>query len=318
MQKRLGQASFADVIATPAGSKSQGRLERIAALLDWSALEAILAPLCHRATGRPGYPPLVMFRALLLAQWYGLSDPGLEEALADRMSFRRFVGLSLQDRVPDETTFCRFRTALKDANLIETLAIEVNRQFERRGLVLKTGTIIDASVVEAAVRRPASGQGASPTDPDAAWLSHGRGPNRFGYKAHIAVDQGSGLIRRVLLTAASTHDSQPADALVMCDERAVYADRAYENKERRRALRSRGTKDRIMHKGQRNHPITAWQRVRNRLIAPIRSAVERVFGTWKRSYGFTRVRYIGQARNTVQLHLLAIAFNLRKAETLVG
>ena len=143
-----------------------------------------------------------MIRALLLAQWYRLSAPELEEALADRLSFRRFVGLSLQDAVPDETTVCRFRGALAQAGLAERVMAEVGRQLEARGLVLKTGTIVDASMVDAVVRKPSRIDQRSPLDPDANWLSHGNGRVRFGYKAHIGVDQGSGLVRKAVLTPA--------------------------------------------------------------------------------------------------------------------
>ncbi len=115
------------------------------------------------------------------------------------------------------------------------------------------------------------------------------------------------------MTPASTHDSAPADQLIMGDEAAVYADKAYDKKERRRQLRARGAKDRIMHKGNRGRPITVWQARRNRLLATLRSPIERTFGIWKRWYDYRHVRYRGLARNNTQLQLLCIAFNLRRA-----
>jgi transposase, IS5 family len=118
-QRRIGQGSLADALL-PAGAGSNRRLERIAGLIDWAPMERLLAPL-RAPTGRPGYPPLALFRALLLAQWYQLSDPGLEEALADRLSFRRFCGFGLDDGTPDETTLCRFRAALAERGLAEAL-----------------------------------------------------------------------------------------------------------------------------------------------------------------------------------------------------
>ncbi len=124
------------------------------------------------------------------------------------------------------------------------------------------------------------------------------------------------MIRKALLTPASTHDSKPADALILGDEAAVYADKAYDKKARRQALQERGVKDRIMHKAQPRRPLTVWQIKRNRLLAKLRSPVERTFGTWKRWYDYTRVRYRGLARNNTQLQLLAIAFNLRRASVL--
>lgn len=109
-QRRLGQGSLVDGLLPP-GVGMNRRLERIAALIDWAALERMLAPLRSRV-GRPGFPPIALVRALLLAQWYQLSAPGLEEALADRLSFRRFCGFGLADGTPDETTLCRFRGQL--------------------------------------------------------------------------------------------------------------------------------------------------------------------------------------------------------------
>jgi IS5 family transposase len=130
-------------------------------------MERLLAAL-RAPTGRPGYPPLALFRALPLAQWYQLSDPGLEEALSDRLSFRRFCGFGLADGTPDETTLCRFRAALAERGLAEALFAEVNRQLDAKGLMLKAGTLIDATLVEAAVARPpASEGGVSTKDPEA-------------------------------------------------------------------------------------------------------------------------------------------------------
>ena len=318
MRKQMGQASLADALTTMSSRRGPDRLERIAGLIDWSAVSAILSGLSASRFGRPGYPPDLMMRALLLAQWYQLSDPQLEEALADRLSFRRFVGLSLQDGVPDETTVCRFRASLATDDLAQKVMAEIGRQLDAHGLILRTGTIIDASVVDAAVHKPHRVNEPSPHDSDANWLSHGNGRIRFGYKAHIAVDQGSGLIRAALLTPASRHDSGPADRLIQGDEAAVYADKAYDKKARRQTIKARGAKDRIMHKAQRGQKLTIWQTRRNRLLATLRSPIERTFGIWRLWYGYTAVRYRSLARNTTQLQLLSMAFNLRRAVVLQG
>ena len=133
------------------------------------------------------------------------------------------------------------------------------------------------------------------------------------------MDEGSGLIRRAELTSAKVYESQTAEALICGDERAVYADKAYEHKDRRRRLKAAGVKDRIMHRSHKHQAaLPYWQALRNRLISPIRSAVERVFGTFKRTYGYRRVRYRGLEANLLQLRLLCIAFNLRKAVTLLA
>lgn len=318
MQKVTGQPGFVDALLEAEGLGRNGDLEAIGAALDWSRIEALVSGLRGAREGRPGYPPLVMVKALLLQLWHNLSDPRLEQALRDSISFRRFAGLAMHDGTPDHSVICRFRQALGAEGLDGALFAEVNRQLEGRGLMVKSGTILDATLVAAAVKKPpyrskADAAAPSSVDGEAAWTRKD-GKSCFGYKAHIGVDEGSGLIRSALLTPARTYESEVAEALICGDERAVYADRAYEKKERRIALKARGIKDRIMHRANKHHPVLPrWKAMRNKLISPIRSAVERVFGTWKRSYGYVRVRYRGLKRNAVHLNLLAAAFNLRKA-----
>lgn len=315
-----GQSSFAEAFL-PAGFGRNARLERIFGLLDWSRIETIVHPVRPGVVGRPPYPPLSLVRALLLQQWYGLSDPGLEEALGDRVSFRQFCGLSLDGTTPDETTLRRFRNALKDAGLGEALFAEVARQLDQAGFIVKAGTLIDASLVESATRRPKDGsspkgqESRSPHDTDANWTRSGRGRTPFfGYKMHIGIDQGSGLIRSRRLTPAKVPEIAVADALILGDERAVYADKAYEKTARREALKARGAKDRIQHKRTRSQARPPrWRTVRNTLIARVRTAVERTFSELKGSYGFKRMRYRGLAANALRLDLAAVAYNLRRA-----
>lgn len=316
-EKQIGMGSFAEAFVAP-GVGRNDRLDRIEGLFKWYRFEKLLKPL-RSDIGRKGYPALSMFKALLLQQWYGLSDPGLEEALLDRLSFRRFCGFSLEDATPDETTFVRFRAVLAERRVAEKLFGEVGRQLEQRGLVLKTGTLIDASLIEAQVSRPAGRSGErSVLDPDADWTRRG-GTSHFGYKVHLGVDQGTGIVRGAVMTSAKVNDTVPADALVQGDEQAVYADKAYESKVRRRSLKEAGIKDRIMHRSHKNQAaLPHWQKVRNKLIGPVRCAVERSFGLLKRSYGYRRVRYRGLAKNTSHLFLLCIAMNLRRAEKLTA
>jgi transposase, IS5 family len=316
----MQQASFIEAFL-PAGFGRNERLERISGLIDWERIDQLVAPVRSRETGRPPYEPLPMFKALLLQQWYGLSDPGLEEALLDRVSFRRFCGFALDAATPDETTLCRFRNTLKQAGLGEALFQEVLRQLEAAGFVLKTGTLIDATLVQSAVRPPPSGstprdqESRSPHDPDANWTRHGEARRLFfGYKAHIGVDQGSGLIRSRALTPAKVYESEVADSLILGDEKAVYADKAYEKKARRLALKARGAKDRIQHRRTRaQKELPRWQVVRNKLIGRIRGGVERAFSVLKRRYGFRRMRYRGLKANAFHLDLAIIAHNLRTA-----
>jgi IS5 family transposase len=254
----------------------------------------------------------------LLQQWYGLSDPGLEEALSDRLSFRRFVGLALADPVPDHSTLSRFRSELVRRGLTEPLLAELNRQLDAKGLIVKAGTLIDASLVAADSRRPRKGEPAEGrSDRDARWTAMKDEPF-FGYKAHVAVDRGSGLVRQAVLTPANVSDKVPFLSLVQGDEQAVYADKGYHGWWYRQELALRGIEDGIMRSAAHHVRLTAADQARNRAIGRIRAAVERSFAVMKRWYGYGRVRYRSLARNTLQLQLLAMAMNLRRAVVLSG
>jgi IS5 family transposase len=306
------QLGLADGIVRRRGKKSEW-LDRVDATLDWPALETIVAGIYASREGGLAYPLLTYVKLLLLQQWYGLSDEGLEAAVDDRLSFRRFAGIPLAESVPDHSSIWRFREELARRGLAERLLAEVNRQLDAKGLVLRRGTLIDATILEAAVRPPGGDAGeVSPRDPQAGWTKK-NGKSRFGYKAHVAVDEGSGIVRAAVMTPADVHDSVPADGLVQGDEEAVYADKAYDSEERRAGLRARGVEPRIMYQARRNRPLTPWQTWFNEAVAPVRAGVERVFGTMKRAYGHRRVRYLGLARNDAQLQALCAAINLRRA-----
>lgn len=293
-------------------------LERLSREVKWYRFEKLLARLKPEGAGRPPFDPLLMLKALLLQQWYRLSDAELEEAINDRVSFRKFLGLSLEAACPDHTTLCRFRNRLAAAGLAEKLFCEFERQLETRGLLLKRGTMIDASLV-ATPHRPASADGKRPAvDPDATLTARkGRAGTHHGYKLHAGVDQGSRLIRRVLLTPANVNDTVPADRLVCGDEAAVYADKAYAKRARSAWLAALGIKSRIMHKSWGGGPpLTPWQKRHNRLIAPLRAAVEGVFATLKRRMGLATVRYRGLDKNHSHFMLAATAYNMKRATRL--
>jgi len=331
-QRVVGQLSLADAFVQRRTGLTE-RLEGFSSLLDWQAVDQVLRPLRPAERGAPGYPPLVLFRALLLAQWYGLSDERLEDELADRSSFRRFVGLSLADATPDHSTLWRFREALGREGLAEVAFGEVGRQFEERGLVLKKGTLIDATLVAAQAakpkvpkaeasaavpegERPASKLVASTVDPDAGWTRRG-GARLFGYKAHIGVDQASGLIRGQILTPAQVNETRVADQLIQGDEAAVYADKAYDSKARRKLLKKLKIKNRIQRRANKHHRLSARQEHRNKLIGHVRGRVETVFGFFKRVWHYRHVRYFNLRRNAAQLALMCMAYNLSRALRLI-
>lgn len=301
---------------------SNAKLSGIDRLIDWSLLEAVVSSLRQGRTGRPPYAPLAMVKALYLQALYNLSDPGLEEALLDRLSFRRFCGFALDGGTPDETTLCRFHAAAAASGVLERCFAEINRQLDAQGLVLRQGTILDASVVKA-TRRPPRGDGIAPGDahpgePGADWTRKDGKPV-FGYRVHIGIDEGSGLIRKLAFTSARVQDVERADALVSGDEAAVYADRAYEGRERRARLKAAGIKDRIMHRRHRYmRVLPPWMARRNCLIAKRRAPVEAVFSAMKRLYGKAQTRCLSLERNTADFLAFATIYNLRRAAILTA
>lgn len=313
----IGKESGQDDLAGWGIEHKPGVLDRINEELDWRRFGKTLRKVFKDSKdGRPSYPPVMLFKVLLLQQWYGLSDPMAEEAIGDRFSFRRFLGLGLHEAVPDETTICRFRGRVAEKGLGDKLLRELNRQLDRKGLLVKHGTLVDASLIEAQTRPPRKDDPHPPKDADADWTVKNNQPT-YGFKLHVGVDDGSGIIRKAEMTPASTHDSRVFEELLSGDERAVYADKAYDDTARRERLQKRGINDGILKKGRRNRPLTEWERTWNRYLSAIRSPVERVFGTLKRSYGFGRARYVGLSRNRNHAYLLAMAFNMRKMTRLV-
>lgn len=316
-RRDLKQLSFAEGLIKQRAGRNEW-FEEIARVLDWAALERVLAPIYASDEGRPSYPLLTFVKIVLLQQWYGLSDPAMEEALDDRLSFRRFCGLPLDEGVPDHTTIWRFRQELAQRGLAEAVFGEVNRQLAARGLFIKRGTLIDATVVAAAVKPPAGETGAvSEGDPQAGWTKKG-GKSVYGYKGHVGVDEGSGLVHAAELTSADLHDSQRFAGLVREGDKAVYADKAYASAAHRAWLAERGIKDGVMQRAASGKPLKPWQTSFNKAVSPIRAAVERVFALLKRRYGWRRARYLGLARNACHFQLLLTAMNIRRALALTA
>jgi len=322
MARRGSQNGLAEAFMHPSVGRNR-KLEEFSERLDWSELERVLRELRSGRRGAPPFPALMMFKALLLQQWYGLSDPGLEEALCDRMSFRRFVGLSADQAGPDHSTLWRFRQALSVQGLDRAAFEVVNRQLDAAGLIVRQGTLIDASLIAATSRPPAPPEpdeiapGASKLvglarEPQADWTRRGRA-RWFGYKAHIGVDKGSGLIRRAVMTGAACNDTEMAEAVIVGDEAEVWADKAYDSHARRAALKARKVKNRIMRRGNKHHPESRWSVRRNRLIGRVRGRAETVFGVLKLHYRRARARYLTPRRNQADLLLACLAMNLRRS-----
>jgi IS5 family transposase len=299
MQRAKGQASFADGWIEIRASF----LDEVNRIVNWTAVTGSLEGIYGSSTGRPSYRLEVLLKSLLLQQWYGLSDPQMEAALADRLSWRRFVGLGLADEVPDHSTLSRFRAQIADRQ--EGLWRAVQEQLQAHGLLLKRGTMIDATLVRAASEDRA-------VDAEAR-TGRGSGDYVHGYKAHMAVDEGSELIRDVIVTPGNVNETVVADDLVQGDEGTVYADAAYSTHRRRAALWQRGIRPAIVYRRHKNDRfVCPVMRAYNRMVSSTRARVETVFAVLKQHMGWRRCRYIGLRRNTTHVYLLALAYNLKR------
>lgn len=316
----IGQLGWVDGELAKRGDHRPDDLAKLAAVIDWQPFARLLAVVNAAAKGEASYPPLMMFKVLLLQRWYRLSDPEMEATLWDRVSFIRFVGLSLSDEVPDHSTIWRFRQKLEQDGLAERLFAELVRQLDARGLVVKQGTLIDASIISSAAHRPKMDENKiSPVDPDARFgATNERRRFSFGYKLHVAVDQGSSLVRSLLLTSANVQDVTVAGALLPAEAGTVYGDRAYDSTALRAQLVAQGFGDGLMRRARKSQPLGTAEVRHNHDLSLVRRTVEKVFGTLKRSYGFARMPYFNAARNRVAATLACFAFNLRRSLRLLA
>ncbi len=332
MKKRAtGQSSFADLaVSGLGGPKTAALLAALDAAVPWHKLLAPILKLPEYAKyiqdpSRPGERPIdprVMVKGLLLAKWYNLSDPQLEEQLKDRISFRRFVGLSQQDRTPDETTFVKFRGRLREADLDQVIFGAILKHLDRQGLLLKQGTIVDATIIEQARgkktgEKDADGNDLTTRDPEASFTKK-HDTTYHGYKMHTATDT-SGLVTGVVVSTASHHDSRHIDELIEDETRAVFADSAYSDAKRREDLEARNVLPAIIYKRKKGQKkLSAWQKKWNRLVSRVRAIGEHPYAWMKRLMNFTRCRYRGLRRNTFDFVMTAAAYNLRRAASLLA
>jgi IS5 family transposase len=317
-ERESAQLSFADTVVSQLGGKrTQALLNQLDAAIDWETLAKPVRAVYRNADGgAPAEPVVRMIKIVLLQKWFNLSDPQAEEQLNDRVSFRRFVGLRGQEAAPDETTIVVFRGRLREADLDRKLFEIVKRSIERRGLLMKEGTLVDALILEAPKGRKTgekdeSGHDLTTRDPEASFTQkHGR--SYHGYKGHVAADR-SGIVTDFEFSTASHHDSRYIDELAKNEKRAVIADAAYAEKDRRRRLERKGVTDGIAHKRQRGQKeLPPLLRKINRAIASIRSRVEHTMARL-RKWGAARARYRGERRNRFDFAMTLVAHNLRRA-----
>jgi transposase, IS5 family len=266
------------------------------------------------AGGRPHWPLVTMVKILFLQKCFGLSDPMAEEMLKDRISFRQFAGLSFDDATPDHSTISVFRKRLLDRGHGATLfdkALEILRE---KGLVMREGTLIDATLIEAPLGGKRKEDGSSTADPCATKTAK-NGRAYFGYRAHIATDP-NGIIKDYVFDTARESEHTHFDQLASGETKAVYADSGCRSKKRVEALEARGVFAGICHQRHRGQKeLTSQQKALNRLVAPVRALVELPFAWIKRMNG-RKTRYRGVRRNALDFSLAAMVYNFRRSFTI--
>ena len=283
-----------------------GEMEQV---IPWDALLALIEPVYPKAgRGRPPYLLATMLRVHLMQNWFGLSDPGMEEALYEITPMRQFAGLAMTDALPDETTILNFRRLLEAHDLAPQVFAAVNAHLCNKGLTLQKGTIVDATIIHA----PSSTKNADKQrDPE---MHQTRKGNQwyFGMKAHIGVDEASGLVHTVTATAANEADVNQVEHLLHGQEQQVHADAGYTGAAKRVArklswkIAERRSKQKALPEGAAQD---AWRELERRK-AQVRAKVEHPFRVIKRQFGYTKVRFKGLAKNTAQVLTLFALSNL--------
>jgi len=297
-------------------TKREDFLSEMDAVVPWARLEALISP--HYAKprkGRPQMPLSVMLRIYFLQQWYSLSDPGAEEALYDMHSMRDFACLDLtHDAIPDETTILNFRHLLERHSLTKALFVSVSGYLEERSLLLRGGTIMDATLVAAS---PSTKNKAGKRDPDMSQTKKGN-QWYFGMKVHIGVDAKSRLAHTVKTTTAKVHDARMTDDLIREDDKAIFADKGYVSDKRKRAARADGIFWAVKDKRKRGRVLSSSQKKRNRKHGSVRAKVEHVFRVLKCQFAYRKVRYKGLVKNEAQIFSLMALANLYIARHNLG
>jgi IS5 family transposase len=283
-------------------------LEEMNQVIPWEELTQVIKEHYPKAgNGRQPMPMERMLRIYFMQQWYGLSDPAMEDALYDIESMRRFADIDIEvDMVLDETTILHFRHLLEKHNLTKQVFEKTKKYLTEKGLLLREGTIVDATIINA----PSSTKNREKTrDPEMRSTRKGN-QYYFGMKAHVGTDTGRGLAHDVVVTDASVHDSQVMDKLVHGAEEAIYGDKAYSSKEKKNEYEARGVKWCVNLRSNRWQPLTEEEVASNHERSQVRAKVEHAFRIVKHLWGYTKVRYKGLYKNAVQVFSLFALANL--------
>ncbi len=335
----MGQMGFFDIANRYAGLDAKNDpLVKIDEVVPWEDLRPRLEAAWRKPAeerkspaGRKPWDAVAMFKAIVLCELYNLSDDQVEYQLRDRLSFMRFLGLGIEDKVPDAKTVWLYREQLARAGVIETLFEDFDGYLEQQGYLAMGGQIIDASIVPVPKQRNSRDDNAKikagetpegwenqpakrcQKDTDARWTKK-HGKSHYGYKNHVNVDRRHKLVRRYRVTDAAVHDSQVVDDILDPDNTAseVWADSAYRSAEIEAKLKEKGLKSRIHRKGHRNKPLSEREKRGNTTRSKVRARVEHVFGAQSNDMGGTLVRSIGLVRARARIGLKNLAYNMRR------
>lgn len=303
------QRTFAGLAWSSKGKTTRRErfLGEMNAVIPWAELVALIAP--HYPKAGRGRQPLgleKMLRIYFLQQWFDLSDPAAEEALYDSESMRRFVGVELgEEPVPDETTILRFRHLLEQHGLTEQIFHAVRALLEARGLLVKQGTIVDATIIAA----PSSTKNAARArDPEMRQTRKGN-TWYFGMKVHVGTDR-RGTVHSLRVTHAAVSDLTELPHLLHGEERELFGDAAYWSEPDRQALAERGVRYRVNRRGHPRKPLSEYWRRVNRSRSRTRARGEHGFHVVKRLWGFSKVRYRGLAKNAARVFTAFALANL--------
>jgi IS5 family transposase len=311
-------------------------LVRLQKAINWNIVVPTLNRVFRKSAkgpgGRPPYDYLMMFKILVLQRIYNLSDDQTEYQINDRMSFMRFLGLRIEDKVPDAKTIWAFRNALSEAGVMRELFDLFQQQLHKEGLITRTGTIVDASFVEAPVQRnskeeraaikngeiPEEWQGNAnklrQKDTDARWTKK-NGRSFFGYKDHVKADAESKLIEDYRVSDAALNDSKPMPEMITEEDKVVYADSAYDGKPVAEAI-PKNVENKICKQGRRGRKLTDEEKERNREYSKIRCRIEHIFGFMTGSMNGLTLRSIGMARAEFNIGLTNLIYNMFRYEFL--
>ena len=317
MERKNNQLTFLDNVTSDFGGKRTAEFfAKCDKYIPWAELAEPLKDMYANNTSKGGasnWPIVMMVKCMMLQKWFNLSDPMLEEMLLDRLSFRRFIGLKMEDNTPDETTFVIFRKRLRKHGHSATLFHKTLEILRQRGVILEEGTCVDATIIETSRGRKRD-DGSHTRDKTASYTKK-NDRTYHGFKAHIATDT-NGIIKDYRFDTAKVHDSQHINDLTVDEKNCVFADSAYMSSERKKDLEDKGVFCGIIYKRVRGQKeLTPEQKRHNRLVAGIRAVVEHPFA-WMKNTGYRRARYRGLRRNGMDFALHAIAYNFKRSFSL--